>query len=638
MKAYIADIETNGLLDQLDKVHCFGVINIETREKIGFADQPGYRPISEGLKLLAEADLIVGHNWIRFDAPALRKVFPTFKSRAVIRDTMIGCSIVWPDLYPIDQKLVARGQLPPNLMKRRSLKAWGYRLKNHKDEYTGGWDEWSPQMHEYMLQDLEVTLDLWLKILSKAPSEAAMELEHEFQQIIFEQEVNGFCFDFDEAVKLQGRLAKRRAELETQLIDQFGSWWQGTPQNSVRAFNRKREDLGNVTRPRFSKTGRALKPYVGPVIETLAQGPWTKIDRVTFNPGSRDHIAKMLIERLGWKPKDKTDGGKWVVDEDTLGGLDIPAAKPVVEFLTVVKRLGQLADGDQAWLKCARRHPEDGTYRVHHECNTLGAMTARVTHSRPNMSAVPSVRNAKGVVPYGKECRALFKASPGYVQVGADASGIQIRCLAHYLARYDGGNYVNTILTGDVHALTRDSVGLGIDREKAKRLIYAYLFGGGDMKLGEIVSPTAKPAVQRKLGKEAKAKMEANIPGLQALQRAIRQAACKGCIMGLDGRIMPLRAAHTALASLLQSAEAIIMKRATVLLHRHAKERGWIHGQHYRQVAFVHDEIQSEVRPEIADEFGKLVVSCIVEAGHHYNFRCPLAGEFKVGANWADCH
>lgn len=641
MTAYVADTETNGLLDVVHTVHCLGLLNLQTGEKTGYADHPGYRPIREGLALLAKADMIVWHNGIKFDMPVLKKLYPAWATTATIRDTLTSARLIWPDLYPTDKKMIERGTLPAHLAKRHSLEAWGYRLKCNKGDYKGGWETFSREMFDYMLQDLEVTAKLWRRIQSENYSERAIQIEHDFQDIIFEQETLGFPFDFPAAVVLHGKLAKRKLELETQLIETFGSWWQGSPATFTRDMKRKRPDLGMRTVGKLNKRTGITKYTEVPVIETVAAGAYTKLTRVTFNPGSRDHIAKVLIER-GWKPKLKTEGGKWQVDEEILSGLTFPEAKLCVEYLTVEKREGALSDGKNAWLRLAKLHP-DGVYRMHGQVNTMGTTTSRCTHSGPNVGQVPSVKNAKGVVPYGYECRALFMAGPGYVQVGADASGLQLRCLAHYLFPLDAGNYANILVGGDIHTANSIAAGLykpdgTVDRDRGKRLVYAYLFGGGDGMLGEIIDPYAKPAVQKRLGKEARAKLVANTPGLALLLKGIEKAVKRGWLKGLDGRKVIIRSPHSALNFLLQSAEAIIMKEATIILHRKARERGWVHGKHFRQVAHVHDEIQSEVLPDIAQEFGALVVKSIVEAGLSLDFRCPLAGEFKPGKNWAECH
>lgn len=605
-------------------------------------DQPGYMSIRDGLAILAEADVIIGHNILKFDLPALALVYPSWspKQGVVIRDTLTLCCLIWPDTYEKDSKLADRGKLEKHLIKRQSLKAWGQRLGVMKDDYSGGWDLWSKEMQDYAEQDAEVTTALWNLIESKNYSDEAIELEHDFQQIIIEQTANGFPFDFDKAVKLQGRLAERRLELEEELVETFGSWWVRTsPLQYGSSMNRKRADLGEVTIRRFSeKTGKELKPYVGPVIETIEKGlEYCPLRRVTFNPGSRDHIAKVLMERFGWKPPAHTANGKPKVDEDTLSGLDnIPEAALIIEYLMIKKREGQLGEGQNAWLRLAKRD-DDGVWRLHGDVNTNGAVTGRCTHSRPNVTQVPSIKNAKGVVPFGKDCRELFIPGPGFVQVGADASGLELRCLAHYLGAFDGGNYTDLLLNGDPHVAMQEAAGLP-SRDTGKRFGYAYLYGAGDVKLGSIIDPAASTAKQRKLGKAARASAESKLPGLGTLIKRVKTRARSGELRGLDGRLIPVRSAHSALNTLLQSAGAIVMKKATVVLHEIAGSNGWEHGTDFRQMAHVHDEIQSAVLEGIADEFGQAVVDAIIHSGDHFNFRCPLDGEYKIGRSWADCH
>lgn len=268
---YIFDTETDGLLPELTTIHCIALYDLDTDELHSFADQPGHRPISEGLRLLAEAKLLVGHNSVRFDIPAIKKVFPQWETKAVIRDTLICARMLWPHILELDTAKRSKqpDYLPGNLMGAHSLKAWGYRMKYPKDEYTGGWKAWSQSMHDYMCRDVRVTVRLWQRITEKNCPELPFEIEHRFAEIIFLQEQRGFAFDVDAAQRLTSKLIARKCELEAELQRAFPAWYVGELREPKRNLNRKRPDWG--------------------VPESYTAGcPFSKLELVTFNPGSRD--------------------------------------------------------------------------------------------------------------------------------------------------------------------------------------------------------------------------------------------------------------------------------------------------------------------------------------------------------------
>ncbi|MFN4278318.1 MAG: DNA polymerase [Ferrovibrio sp.] len=611
MSRYIFDIETNGLLDELDRVHCLVLRDIDTGDVFSCAGPAGYDDdtyyhIEHGLDLLQDAELIVGHNIIKFDIPALQKVYPGFQPKGVVRDTIVLSRLIWPDTKEKDYRLRERGKLPGKLIGRHSLEAWGYRLGEYKGDFKGPWDHWTPEMQSYCEQDVEVTTKLWQLIQRKQPSEESVNLEHEVAAIIFRQEQRGFAFDLAKAASLYSDLCGRRSELETDLQRAFRPWFAPGKQFVPKRDNKK-------------------QGYV-------AGCAFTKIELRSFNPGSRDHIANRLQKLRGWKPKEFTADGKPKVDETVLEALPYPEAKLLTEYLMVQKRIGQLAEGDEAWLKRERNG------RLHGEVVTNGAHTGRMTHRRPNMAQVPS-----NDAPYGKRCRELFMASTGLRLVGCDADALELRCLAAYMARYDGGAYIDTVLKGkkaegtDMHTLNAKA--LGCDRDTAKVWFYAFIYGAGDKKLGYILG-AKNDREAAKLGKASRARFLKALPALGRLTDLVQKKLQKrGYLVGLDGRHLHARSPNAALNTLLQSAGAVLMKRALVILDQTLQSaHGFVPGVDYEFVANVHDEWQIEVRPEIATVVGEVAAKSITLAGEYYGFRCPLAGNFDIGACWADTH
>lgn len=598
----VFDIETNGLLKRVTKAHLLTTKDSTTGLKETHRFPQG---VAMGARSLMEGtDVVCGHNIIGYDIPVLQKLYPWFNlpiSR--VMDTMVLSRLLYPNLAESDQKLVAKGKLPKKLTGSHSLEAWGYRLGNNKGEYTGGWEEWNPEMEEYCVQDTAVTTMLLNKCITEGFSEASIILEHQVQHIIQRQVRKGVYFDVNAAEQLYATLLGEKARLEISLKDTFGSWYQ---------------DDGLFTPKVNNKTAGFTKGV-----------PLTKVSLIEFNPGSRAHIAYQLTKRYGWEPTELTETGIPKVNDEVLSALTRWETVPLLlNYLLVVKRLGQLNDGQAGWLKLL--DTDDG--RIHGGVNSNGAVTGRMTHSGPNLAQVPKVKSL-----YGRECRALFVVPKGKKLVGCDASGLELRMLAHFMGRYDGGTYALTVVEGksedgtDIHTVNQRAAGLPT-RDDAKTFIYALLYGAGDEKIGSIIG---KGAPQ---GRALKNKFFKALPALEALKEAVSLSASKGWVTGLDGRKLYVRSAHSALNTVLQSAGALVMKKALVLLDDRLQAEGLVPGVDYEFVLNVHDEFQIEVSEHVAPKVSALAVWSIEEAGRSFNLRCPLTGESKIGNNWAETH
>jgi DNA polymerase I-like protein with 3'-5' exonuclease and polymerase domains len=438
-------------------------------------------------------------------------------------------------------------------------------------------------MIDYCINDVNLTDILWKNFSGRLPDPNSIWLEHQIANICNRQEYYGIAFDETKAVELYTELAGRRDELEGELKEIFGSWIinEGTRRNEL----------------------------------------YSKVKIIEFNPNSRQHIAKRLKELRGWKPKEFTPTGEAKVDETILSKLKFPEAQKMTEYLMLNKRIGQLAEGDQAWLKLVKQG------RLHGRVNTMGAATSRCSHATPNIAQVPNLN-----APYGEACRTLFTADRGEKLLGIDVSGLELRCLSHYLSLYDDGEYGKKLLEEDIHTVNQEAAGLDT-RDQAKTFIYGFLYGAGDQKIGEIVGKGSTE------GKKLKSKFLSELPALRKLRKKVQTKAQDfGAIKGLDGRRVPVRSKHAALNTLLQSAGAIICKRWVIESHKLLEENGFKCGEDYSQVAFVHDEIQLTVKEEHADKIGKLCTEAIKVTGDRYGLRIPLTGEYKVGNNWAETH
>jgi len=599
MNTLVFDIETNGITDwstlsDLTTLHCLSIYDIDNLEMSSYSTVAGN--IEEGLEKLKNADRIVGHNIIGFDVPALRKLYGFTHDNMI--DTLVLARCIFPDVRNDDFKRV---DFDTKLIGSHSLKSWGTRLGILKDSYgeTADWSQWSQEMQDYCEQDVNVTKCLYIWLHAKNPSAQMVELEHKFAIEMRKQEYNGFPFDIAKATDLMEKLMLERCEIETELQKAFPPVIEKT--KSFQWENQNGDPF--PTKKSMLEVGYKANECVKGDLKTKA---------IPFNPNSRDQISTRLMAQ-GWKP-DAFDGKRPAINESVLKDINTEESLKLLQFLTISKRLGQLMEGNQAWIKLAR------DAKIHGGINTNGAISGRCTHQSPNVAQVPSVRS-----PYGGECRELFTAPRGKVLVGCDASGLELRCLAHYLYPWDNGKYAKTILEGDIHTANQKAAGLET-RDQAKTFIYATLYGAGDAKIGSIVGGSSKE------GKRLKGNFKKNLPAYSKLVTAVEaKVTSVGSLIGLDGRRLPCRSAHSALNLLLQSAGAVIMKQALVNFVAEATKP-------YEMHANVHDEVQFSCDAKDAPVLGELFVKAITKAGDDLNFKCPLDGEYKSGNNWKDTH
>ena len=468
--------------------------------------------------------------------------------------------------------LVLSRLFDPSKSGGHSLRNWGNELGFPKGDHDD-WSQPSQELVNYCIQDVKVTEAVHRKLKQEMRefSAESIKLEHKVQCIVQQQERNGWVLDQALARDLCATFKEKMNEIEEELQEKFPP----------------------IVHQRWSeKTGKRLKDKVE-----------------VFNVGSRQQIAKRLSE-LGVVFSKVTDKGNPIVDEAVLDTIDLPEAKAVSEYLMLQKRYAQV----NSWLEHVK---DDG--RVHGRVISNGAVTGRMTHQSPNMAQVPASYS-----PYGHECRSCWTVPSGKKLVGFDASGLELRMLAHYM---DDKEFTNVLLTEDIH--TRNQMAAGLEtRPQAKTFIYAFLYGAGDAKIGTVVGGSAAD------GARLKQRFLANTPALAGLRERVGRAAARGYLTGLDGRLLRVRSEHAALNTLLQAAGAIVMKKALVLLDEYAK----LWKIDYKFIGNIHDEVQAEVAEAQAEKYGWLAVECLKAAGLEFNLRCPLDGEYKVGTTWAETH
>lgn len=581
-KAVVFDLESNGFLDQLDTIHCISLRTPDSEHTRLFPPDK----VPHALEILDRAECLVGHNIQAFDIPAIQKVYPQFKPRGLIRDTLIMSR-----LQRVHQML------------RHSLEAWGELLNFPKGDYDGGWERYSVDMGTYCVRDTDVTVAVFRSLLEESYPERAIQLEHDFANILDWQMHMGVPFNEEAACMLANEL-----ELDIGEID-------GRIRNTIPAW--ESTFIPKVNNSRYG--------YVRGV---------PVIKRQEFNPSSRQQVTRYLTERYRWSPTEFTDKGNPRLSGQILRDLPYPEAEILADRFEAAKLLGMVLKGDQAWLKQQRGG------RLYGFVNHNGAVTGRCTHSNPNLAQIPRVTSFKG-----GECRALFCAEPAHQLVGCDASGLELRNLAHYMAPYDGGKYARTILEGDIHTENQVAAGLPT-RDNAKTFIYAHNYGAGDAKLGAITRPDASFDVKKASGRQLRAQFMSRLPALRTLIDKVQAVSkTKGYLKGLDGRKLWVRSEHRALNTLLQGAGAVIMKEATVLQWKEVigDQLDWRSymangGERAYPALHVHDETQSMVPDSQVQEFKEIAVRAIRQAGENFNYKCPLDGEAKEGLTWRETH
>lgn len=659
MNRLLFDLEADGLLDTISKVHCLAATDLDTNQSFEW----GPNEIPQALETLSKADVVSGHYIKFYDLPALTKVCG-FKLRPEVklRDTFICARVIHPDIARSDEDLIRQGKMPrvgpisgKQLAGRHSIEAWGYRLGEQKvgTDITV-WAEWTQAIQDRCVGDVSTNKRLYRHLKIDDYSQAALDLEHRIADVCEAMTKEGWPLDVEAAGELYSKLAGEKEAVEKALTEQFGFWYAPISPNPAKyTFVPKKDNakLGYVK-------GQAC----------------SKIEQITFNPGSDAHVARVLMKQ-GWKPVEYTPGGRPTVDETVLQGLvgRFPEAEGLARHRLLRKRVQQIADGDKGWLKSVREHSEypQGNklrHRVHGSYNPMGTVTSRAAHYDPNIGQVPSAKK-----PYGKECRSLFTVPKGWRMVGADQKSLELLCLGHYLAKHDGGAYGETVMSGDPHWMTVKGLGFTKDdrikgdplheimRESgAKRWLYATIYGGGSLQSGLIILEACHDAFKagfdiyhlffkssnpseeelRRVGAKVIRSFKASIDGLKKLDEVAKGLSnANGWLPGLDGRIIPSRSEHSALNALLQSAGAIVCKQWGCDAFEELSARyqhGW-EGE-FVFLGWIHDEYQVAAREGLEDEVGETLVRCARKAGEPFNFRVPLDSSYSVGASWADTH
>ena len=580
----VFDIETDGL----DAT----VIHVLVAKELGVKGNYIIRGPKAFAKFAEGVTHWIAQNGIGFDIPVVEKLWGYKIPLAKTTDTLVLSRL-----------------FDPQRKGGHSLKAWGERLGDFKTDFDD-WSHYSEEMKNYCKQDVHVTELLYNELMreGKAFSQASINLEHMVHSIMCEQEANGFELDIDKAQEIYTVCLKEANRIEADIKE-----FMVPIAVPVKEVNVKYTKAGSI--------------YSNQLLEGQnVQGDYTKITWQEFNLDSPVQINKRL-DREGWKPTIKTDGGDFYkICPENLATIPDTAPQAVkgLKAWKILKTRWKLA---QEWLEKSQ-----GDGRVHGQVITTGAVTHRAAHRGPNMANIPSVPHGKeGILwkmdgMYAAECRQVFKVPEGKLLVGTDAAGIQLRVLAHYM---NDPVYTEQVIDGDIHTFNMEALGRYCkDRPTAKTFIYAFLLGAGVGKIAEILECN---------GGQANKSMQNfydTLPTLKRLKSEASRAASMGWMKGLDGRILKIGSDHLALSVYLQGGETVIMRLANVFWQKQAKKEGI----NFKQCAWVHDEWQTEVDADQAERLGEIQVQSIKDAGTFFKLNCPMDGEAKIGKNWLETH
>ena len=570
----VLDIETDSLDATL--VYCIVAKDRETGKHYVWK---GDQCINTFPMFAKRVNKFIMHNGISFDAPTLNRLLGTQIKLSQVEDTLI--------LSQLTNPVRENGH---------SLEAWGEKLQFNKIDFKD-FSHLSEEMVTYCKRDVDITERVWINLQPDMQKidRRAIDLEYKIRALVSQQERNGFTLDLQKATSLTARLQDKSFELEREVQTRF------VPIPVA---------VKEVT-PRYKKDGSLSSVGLRHIQDTTTvAGPHTSIDYQTFNLASRQQIVSRLT-KCGWQPKKFTEKGHAIVDESVLRGVDIPEAQMIAEYLTLKKRIAQV----QSWIDAVH---EDG--KVHGQVLTLRAISGRMAHHSPNMAQVPASYS-----PYGKECRECWTVGDAAnVLVGCDASSLELRALAHYL---NDPSFTKEVVEGDIHTANQKAAGLDT-RDQAKTFIYAFIYGAGAAKIGQVVGGTSQD------GQRLIDTFLGNVPALAVLRERVDKASQRGYLKGLDGRWLKVRNQHAAVNLLIQGAGAVICKQWLIEINSLVRQ----HQVKAKLVASIHDEYQHEVYRPQANRFGELTKLAMKNTERSLKIKCPLDSEYKIGQNWSETH
>lgn len=627
-KVRVLDIEADGLLEDITTIWCFVFRTLDGKTVNAYGPDELDKAITE----LSTCDVIIGHNIISYDMPAIKKILG-YEYKGKMVDTLIMSRMLNP-----------KRMLPPDAKNRRAgphgLYAWGVRVGVDKPEIEE-WDQWTPDILHRCKEDTMINVKTYHMLMKEAEGNDWMDafrMTFTLFKYLAKQEEYGWKVDvpyMDWCIKT---LESRVARIDKAVIPKL-------PLVLEVLENKKDGEYGYVRKP-FLKSGKLNAHVLAYAERVEAQegwleavcGPFTRIGFRKVDLNSNDETKTFLLE-AGWEPLE------WNTNTDN--ERTSPKMSKDDPFEGVQGSLGKLLA-----KRVQYRHRQSSLVGLRALVRKDGAIPSIVKSLADTSRAIHSgiVNIPKAGSLFGKQMRKCFSSREGMVLVSTDSDSCQLRMLG---GRIKSENYINAIVTGDkskgtdLHSLTK-KIGDLESRDLAKNVMYCLLFGGGDPKLGK----TAKKPGE---GAELREKLYKGFDGLgehmaaiekqwsSTAKRVFNPARGKvelqnGYIIGLDGRPIYIPYKHQLLVYELQSDEAIMMSAAYIKANVELEKMGLEYGRDYGFVCWYHDEFTIECRPEIAEKVKQVSEESIAWAGRFFKIVCPHVGDGKIGKTWFDVH
>lgn len=624
--AIILDLETDGLYNECNKIHCAVAYDPDLDIFTEFTPDE----IHKLPRWLDHVTALSCHNGIGFDLKVLKKVL-NYDYKGKYIDTLLLSRILWPDLEPASYRDESTGKTITS-KSTHGVEGWGIRLGISKPVHED-WKVFSPEMLHRCKEDVKIQAKLFQHIQQKMDEYNinwvnVINCEQKVWRIMEEAADYGWDFDLQKAYELVEQLSTKVQEIDTKLVSLLPLKTiqvTKTESGSTKAFKANGDPTESTIKWWLSEK---------PDVPLEINGDFCKVQFEQFNIGSSQQVKNYLLTN-GWKPKEwnfkKDRFNKPIRDKyNNLIKASPKVPKTAEDWEEVAEQIqlpsiSLLSERNKASHRCSQIKGLIAATRMDHrieaQANTCATNTARMTHR-----TVVNIPKADPKVYYGQQMRSLFRASEGKVLVGCDASALEARIEAHYIYPYDRIT-ADELINGDIHS--KNAEVFQTTRSIAKNGKYAILYGCSPNKLATTIN---KPV---SFAKEIYESYWAVNPALKQLKEDLEaEYNEKGYLLAIDGRPLTIRYKHAIINTLFQSAGAIAVKLAMCYQSRCFKNLGLdVH-----LLGVFHDEMQFECSPDIAEQVGTIAIEGLRQAGKHLKLNIELDGEYKIGSTWEKTH
>lgn len=695
----VYDIEADGFIFESTKIWTICLTHVQSGTKLKvnpFKEKDAHQKFIDFIFSFGECPNIIGHFILGYDNFVVQNLLDV--EFTVGKDTLDGKPVQFIDtlylsmfLNPDRQghSIEAFGEilgLPKIDYREKAIELGLIQRSSPKGEE---FMQWHPEMDVYCGRDVDVNVLVfeylkkeWQEVYQK-PFEItdAFKCGQKSFYLMSCQELTGFKFDIEAAIKLQERIANMMEEIRAEV----------EPKLPPRALKKSEEKNYTMPAKPFKKNGdystswnNFVEKHNGKEIEDKKWEFYGKVYPVQaglmldiqmpMEMANQDQMKDWFISQ-GWKPTlwnyQKDSNGKPI--RDSKGKL-IPTSPKIQETQKICPNLERM-EGDIVkqvvkWLSLRNRQSVLQGWLDNDRLKMDGRIGAgrtgiAATHRQKHRTVV-NVPKASEKVLLGKEFRSLWIAEKGMKIAAGDAAALEGRVMGHYTHKYDEGKTADEILNGDPHSKNavafygheKDIQGFDIDspdfskdhpvfkpyRDRSKNGFYAILYGAGGPKVASTLG------LPEKMGNEKLEKFWQANPAIKGLRDNLEKywetVGRSKYLPAIDGRMLCTRKKSALLNTIFQSCGGITMDYAGCFMDVWLGGLKWkdrkpfyvYKGYIVRRIAYQHDEYEYEAEDEIADEVGKMIEKAIEKAGQYLKLKVPLAGEAKIGNSWMEVH